>query len=242
MPRELPVTEVQSGYQRMALVRQISFFLVVLIVVLGIVALGLAVYGALRFNIMYGRSHADPQEQFKYGSIGSELANGLPYKLLMALPEVFPEQFGESGDLRQFGFIYERDAPDPKLPVGFGKGVRQGVDVAWLNCAACHTGRVQIPGQSVAQVIPGMPANTVDLEGLFKALFEMAVDKRFTWDNLKDTAALRDLNRLERFIWEWAVIPNTRSTLIARRSELLPFLDPRQATQAGLKLANGARA
>src|SRR5262249_32178308 len=86
MPRELPVTDVQSGYQRMALVRQISFFLIVLIVVLGFAALALAAYGALRFNIMYGRSHADPQQQFKYGSIGSELANGLPYKLLMALP------------------------------------------------------------------------------------------------------------------------------------------------------------
>jgi mono/diheme cytochrome c family protein len=237
MPREAPVTAVQSGYERRALPRQIAFYLFVAALVLGLIVLGFAVYGYLRFNIMYGRSHANQLTHFKYGSIGAELANGLPYKLLLALPKVFPEHFGDSHDLRQFGFIYEPDAPDPALPIGFARGVRQGVEVAWLNCAACHTGRVQLPGQSVPQVIVGMPANSVDLESFFKALFDMAVDKRFTWDGMKDK--IGELNFIDRFLWEWLVIPNTRSTLIARRSELLPFLDPNQATQAGLKLANG---
>src|SRR5262249_25598729 len=102
----------------------------------------------------------------------------------------------------------------------------------------CHTGQVRLPGQSEPQVIAGMPANTVDLQRFFEALFEMAVDKRFSWEGLK--GAIGELGPFDRFLWEWAVIPNTRATLIARRSELLPFLDPRQATAAGLKLASGA--
>src|SRR5262249_9779287 len=97
---------------------------------------------------------------------------------------------------------------------------------------------VRLPGKSEEQVIPGMPANTVDLERFFKALFAMAVDKRFSWQGLK--GSLGDLGPIDRFLWEWAVIPNTRATLIGRRSELLPFLDPAQASAAGLKPASGA--
>lgn len=235
MPRELPVTAVQGGYERMALVRQVSFFLFAAALALGLLVLVFAVYAIYRFNTMSVRTHTDQTTHFKYGSIGSELANGLPYKLLLALPQVFPEHFGKK-DLSHFGFIYETGAPDAKLPVGFARGVRQGVEVAWLNCAACHTGRVQVPGEAAPRVIAGMPANTVDLERFFKALFDMAVDKRFAWDVLKEH--IPDLGPVDRLLWEWLVIPNTRATLIARRSELLPFLDPKQATEAGLKLAN----
>lgn len=239
MPRELPVTAVQSGYERMALVRQVSFFLFVAALALGLLVLLFAAYAVYRFNAMSVRTHPNQLTHFKYGSIGAELANGLPYKLLLVLPKVFKEHFGDAGDLRHFGFIYERGAPDSNLPVGFAKGVRQGVDVAWLNCATCHTGRVQVPGENAPRVIAGMPANTVDLERFFKALFDMAVDKRFAWDVLKEH--IPDLGPVERLLWEWLVIPNTRATLIARRSELLPFLDPKLATQAGLKVANGAQ-
>jgi mono/diheme cytochrome c family protein len=237
MAREMPVTAVQSGYERWALVRQVSFFLFVTALALGLLVLGFAAYAIYSFNSMSVRTHTDQTVHFKYGSIGAELANGLPYKLLLALPKAFPEHFAKEGDLSHFGFIYDKDAPaDWKLPVGFARGVRQGVEVAWLNCAACHTGRVQVPGEPAPRIIAGMPANTVDLQRFFTALFDMAVDKRFAWDELKNH--LTDLGLVERLLWEWLVIPNTRATLIARRSELLPFLDPRQATQAGLKLAN----
>jgi mono/diheme cytochrome c family protein len=236
MPRESPVTAVQSGYERLAFVRQVSFFVFVAALALGLLVLGFAGYALYSFNAMSVRTHTDQTVHFKYGSIGAELANGLPYKLLLALPKVFPEHFGH-GDLRHFGFIYDADAPaDWKLPVGFARGVRQGVEVAWLNCATCHTGRVQLPGEPAPRVIPGMPANTVDLQRFFMALFDMAVDKRFTWDEFKKY--LTDLGPVDRLLWEWLVIPNTRATLIARRSELLPFLDPKQATEAGLRLAN----
>jgi hypothetical protein len=238
MPREAPVTAVQHQYDSAVLLRMIMFYLFVAVVALGLVTLAGGLYAFYLFNTKSVRTHVNQLTHFKYGSIAAELANGLPYRLLVALPKVFPEHFGESGDLRYFGFIYEKDAPDPQLPVGFARGVRQGVPVAWLNCAACHTGVVRLPGQAEPQVIAGMPANTVDLERFFKALFDMAVDKRFTWDGMKDH--LGELNFIQEFLWQWLVIPNTRATLIARRSELLPFLDPKQATQAELKLANGA--
>jgi hypothetical protein len=75
-----------------------------------------------------------------------------------------------------------------------------------------------------------MPANTVNLERLFLALFEMAVDKRFTLEAFEAAHAPGDrLGGGERLLWDWVVVPVTRSTLIRRRSELLALLDPRAA-------------
>jgi hypothetical protein len=75
-----------------------------------------------------------------------------------------------------------------------------------------------------------MPANTVELERLFLALFDMAVDKRFTLEAFEaQQPSEARLGVLERLLWAWIVVPNTRATLIARRSELLPLLDPARA-------------
>ncbi|MEZ5855475.1 MAG: hypothetical protein R3D67_12320 [Hyphomicrobiaceae bacterium] len=161
-----------------------------------------------------GRSLPAVEPHFKYGSIGAELANGMPYRMFMALPKVFPEYFLPEGDWSHFGLIIEgattpqgrprydiyasatspsapagtRLAPatsEPRisrdLPIGFATGWRLGIEMTWFNCAVCHTGVVQMPGDERPRIVPGMPANTVDLERLFLALFDMAVDKRFTY-------------------------------------------------------------
>src|SRR5688572_26136257 len=60
----------------------------------------------------------DIVEQFKYGSIGSDIENGLPIAVLKVLPRMFPEYLPQSlaRDYSAFGFVQEAGHD---LPVGF---------------------------------------------------------------------------------------------------------------------------
>lgn len=237
MVADVPVTETQRRYAQLAGWRRFFVYLFLLATLLGLVALAGALYGLYRYAQFHGQQYANPVTHFKYGSIGAELENGLPYKLLLALPKVFPEKFDKDKPFARYGFLYEDTAPDKRLPVGFAKGNRRGVEVAWFNCGTCHTGIVTRPGAAKPEIIAGMPANTVQLERFFLALFDMAVDKHFSWESpeLRKAVGADDMSWLERFEWQWVVMPNTRATLIRRRSELLPLLDPLLATRANLE-------
>lgn len=137
----------------------------------------------------------------------------------------------------------EQERVSKGLPVGFATGWRRGIEVAWFNCAVCHTGVVQLPRETRSRIISGMPANTVNLEMLFLALFEMAVDKRFTLAEFEKQFAPDDRLRWgERLLWDWVVVPATRNTLIRRRSELLPLLDPLRANDAKLQMTKACTA
>jgi len=121
------------------------------------------------------RDYANDLDHYYYGSIGSDISGGLPVKLLQVLPTIFPDYLPKGSTARDysaFGFIQQPGRP---LPIGFSIR-RQIVDRAALNCASCHTGQVQVtPGQPPV-IIPGMPANTVDLLAYFQFLFRCAAD------------------------------------------------------------------
>ena len=246
MAGEQPATVIQARNYQASTRRYVLFFLFVAIIVLGIVSLLGVAYMSTQLLMTYGRSHLDAKNHFKYGSIGAELANGLPYRIFIALPKVFPEHFGLSQReadampigqtakaFRHFGFIVDEadEGVSKGLPVGFATGRRMGQEVAWFNCAVCHTGKVRMPDWDKPKIISGMPANTLNLEAFLLALFEMVVDKRFSWSDptFRKTVAGDDLWWPERVIWEWGIVPYTRSVLIRRRSELLPLLDPKKA-------------
>src|SRR6185503_17062568 len=57
------------------------------------------------------------QDHFKYGSIGSEPANGIPYWIWKALPELFADKLPGKG-YASLGFIYEEGHD---RPIGFSK-------------------------------------------------------------------------------------------------------------------------
>ncbi len=234
---EDPITETQKRFAQGVQIRAWLFILLLVVLLLGTFTLAGILYGAYRYYLTYGITYEDDVKHFKYGSIGSELANGLPYRLFVALPKLFPEEFGKEKDYSHFGFIYEEGKNRKKdLPIGFGQGVRSSIDVAWFNCSVCHTGKVILPGEDKPRIIPGMPANTVELEKFFLALFRMVEDKDFSWESKKFQEAIQSpeaggkLSWFDKILWQWTVVPNTRNVLLDRRNRLLPLLKPDRDT------------
>jgi hypothetical protein len=163
----------------------------------------------------------DIQEHFKYGSIGSEPVNGLPYWIWKVLPEMFPEKLPGNG-YASLGFVFE---PGHDLPIGFSRR-RVIIDRVGLNCAICHTGTVRDTPASAPRIVLGMPANTFDLQAYFRFLSACAADGRFTADNVVRTIETHThLNLVDRMIYQQAVWL-TREGLLTRARQLA-FMDSR---------------
>ena len=107
------------------------------------------------------------EEQFKYGSIGAENDQGLPFWICVVLPKMFPEYLPRPGGWASLGLSWEQGR---ELPVGFSKKTI-GFDRVAINCALCHTGRVRKPGEAVPRIYPAGPGNGIDPLGYQRFLF-----------------------------------------------------------------------
>lgn len=147
--------------------------------------------------------YADINEHFKYGSIGSEPANGIPYWIWKVMPDMFPEKLPVAGKgYAGFGLLEE---PGRDTPIGFSVR-RVMIDRVGMNCALCHTGTVRDTPQSQPRIILGMPANNFDLQGYARFLYGSAQDPRFTVDNVMQAIAQRTkLNPIEKLIYREAI-------------------------------------
>jgi RoxA-like, cytochrome c-like len=188
----------------------------VLVLCLAIVGLaGLAWYYLLRD--LPQRRFASEEDHFKYGSIGVEAANGLPYWIWRALPRVFPEKMPGRGEYRSFGFIWEEghDAPIgmPLRIIGFPR--------LGINCGLCHVGSVRAAEDARRQIVYGAPNTTLDLQRYLRFLFACAADPRFDADNI--LAAIRSmhhLNWVERLLYRYVLIPQTKQALLQQAHDL----------------------
>jgi hypothetical protein len=147
-----------------------ALILVVLVAGLLIVS----VYLLRRFTRNEAVTYRDPVEHFKYGSTGGEIETGIPYAVWMTLPRIFNLP---GGNYSSFGFLYE---PNKDLPIGVSKRNYQGIDRVSFNCAICHYGSVRKAPGEPAQLIAGMPSNTVDLRSFYEFLFNSAKSERFS--------------------------------------------------------------
>src|SRR5215831_7152090 len=84
-----------------------------------------------------------PEERFKYGSIGAEDDQGMPYWIWLVLPKMFPEYLPGPGGWASLGFVWEQGR---EMPVGFSKKTI-GFERVGINCALCHTARVRREGE-----------------------------------------------------------------------------------------------
>ena len=163
------------------------------------------------------------QDHFKYGSIGSEPANGIPFWIWKVLPDMFPEKLPVPGKGYQgFGLIQE---PGKVTPIGFSIR-RVLIDRLGMNCGLCHTGTVRDTPQSQPRIILGMPANNFDLQKYARFLYSCANDARFTVDNVMQAIARqKKLNFIEKIIYREAIW-RTREALI-EQAKLVSFMDSR---------------
>jgi len=191
------------------------------VVVAGIVAVVVAYFGDKSTP-----HYRQPDEHYKYGSIGTEPAGGLPYWIWKALPVLFKDELGAKG-FKKFGLIYETvDAKKRDLPVGVATRRYRGLDMVWINCAFCHAGTYRTSANEPRHLLLGMPASRLDMHGLIRFLLEAAVDERFTPAYLLPAIeqAGGKLGWFDRLYYEMAVIPAVRDGLLLRRSRFLPIL------------------
>ncbi|MFS0518666.1 c-type cytochrome [Nostoc sp. UIC 10607] len=186
-----------------------SIFKRIWVVIVGVVAVAVFLLWPVLSNSPV--DYADIENHFKYGSIGSEPINGIPYWIWKVLPELFPDKLPEKG-YTSLGFIKE---PDKDLPIGFSQR-RVFIDRVGLNCAVCHTGTLRDTPNSEHQVITTMPANVLNLQGYIKFLSAVGVDERFTANRMlpEIEKISGGLNPVEKLLYRFIAIPQTRDALI----------------------------
>ena len=168
------------------------------------------VYWLVAVN-QYVVAQKSEQDHFLHGSIGAETANGLPYWVFKALPEIYRDKLGNEGWGR-FGLI-TRDGDD--LPLGFSRRVVSGVERVWFNCSLCHVGTYRLPGSDHQYLIAGAPSNNLRLQEMIVFLIEAGRDPGLTPDALMQGIrdAGGDLSWPERLIYRHLAFPRVKDRL-----------------------------
>ena len=191
-----------------------------------VIAFGL--YMAVRLHRDEPVVYAGLEDHFKYGSTGGERDAGIPYWMWKVLPAMFPEFLPDPGKgLASLGFVFDSTRPfDKDLPVGVSKRNVQGIDRVFLNCAVCHVGTVRDTPDGPPRIITGMPANTLDLQGFERFLFNCATSEKFTADRI--TAEMKRIGAtddvINRLILRYLAIDIGRRRLLFLRDRF-KFMD-----------------
>lgn len=155
--------------------------------------------------------YESPEDHFKYGSIGTEQAEGLPYWIWMMLPRLFPEYLPGQGGYTSLGITWEEGQ---ELPVGFSKKTigfpRQGI-----TCALCHNATYRLTEKDKPVIVPTGPSNKFDLQGYVRFLGNCARDPRFNADYLLEKIQYAvDLSWFDRLLYRFIIIPRTREEML----------------------------
>ena len=186
-----------------------------------LVVLGIGIPGLVWSQRNLVEAHDDPISLFKYGSIGAEEENGIPYWVWMVLPDVFPEHLpdGPGEGFSRFGFIFEAKAPKGR-PIGTSYR-EDPVPRVGLNCAVCHSGVVRESPEDPGQIMLGMPAHQFDLQKYLDFLFAVANDDRFDSGNIIPAIERvnPDFSWIDGLLHRLLVIPETRKRLLEAAEE-----------------------
>lgn len=204
-----------------------------------LVVIGLALLVAVALGIAWFRrdvpvTYADIVDQFKYGSIGSDVTPvtdpgglGVPYYIWLVLPKVFPEYLPQDrpGEgYEKLGFIFE---PGQDRPIGLSRREKP-VAIVGLNCAVCHIGTLRESPTSPRQIMLGAPAHQIDLQGYQRFLFAAGRDPRFTPDVLIPAmrAASPEFSWFDEVLYRFFIITTARDGLL-RQAERSSWFDSR---------------
>ena len=157
------------------------------------------------------------EEQFKYGSVGIESEEGLPYWIWQVLPRVFADKLPRPGGYAAFGFQWE---PGRELPVGFSKVDLYGGPRVAINCAFCHTASVRTSELAPPRLIAAGPGNQINPQAYVKFLQAVAEDPRFDSGELLDAiGGLTTLSWRQRMQYRYLLIPAAKKALRRQRQD-----------------------
>jgi mono/diheme cytochrome c family protein len=162
-------------------------------------------------------SFPDMNDHFRYGSVGTEERVGLPYWIWKVLPTVFEDKLPKRPGVgyERIGFLMD-PSRNPR-PIGTsylpGRVARVG-----LNCATCHVGTYRESPTSPRQLVSGMPAIHMDLQGYANFLTACANDPRFTYDTLMTAIRKENPNMgwFDRLIYKLFAIGATKKGILQR--------------------------
>ncbi|WP_299492641.1 c-type cytochrome [Acaryochloris sp. IP29b_bin.137] len=151
-----------------------------------------------------------PAEHFKYGSIGTENDQGVPYWIWMVLPRLFPEYLPGPNGYTSLGFTWE---PGQETPVGVSKKTigfpRQGI-----TCAVCHSATYRKAPEDNPIIVPAGPSVKFNSLGYVRFLQACAQDPRFTADYiLPEIEYNHSLSAFEKLLYRFLIIPTTRKEM-----------------------------
>jgi len=166
---------------------------------------------------------ADAEENFKYGSLGNEQTDGIPYWVWLVLPRVFPEKLPGLGGYASLGLVWEEGR---ELPVGFSKK-RIGFDRVALNCAFCHAASWRAAPGDKPSIVAAGPSHQFDPQSYVRFLYACASDPRFNADILMaEIDRVYKLSAVERALYRYVLIPQTKEALLKQKAQFA-FMDSR---------------
>ncbi|MBD2564149.1 MULTISPECIES: c-type cytochrome [Nostoc] len=192
--------------------RVITSIVLVVILLVGVVGY-VGWYNLFREVPTYYES---PEEHFKYGSIGTEEAQGVPYWIWMVLPRIFPDKLPGPGGYTSLGITWEEGK---EMPVGFTKKTI-GFPRVGITCAVCHTATYRKTEKDKPTIVAAAPANKFDSQGYLRFLSASAGDSRFTADYILDEIKYNyRLSWLENLLYRYVLIPQTKKALLQQKED-----------------------
>lgn len=158
------------------------------------------------------QSFASDEDHFLFGSIGTEVEQGIPYWIWLVLPRLFPEHLPRPGGYAALGVV---GVDGREMPAGFSK-VTIGYPRVGTNCAFCHTARWRERPGGAARIVPGGPSHQTGAQEYRRFLVACASDERFTASAiLGEIAKNYRLSLLDRALYRFIIIPATRRRILA---------------------------
>jgi hypothetical protein len=205
--------------------RIIASFILIVLLLLGVVGY-VGWYNLFREVPTYYES---PEEHFKYGSIGTEQAQGIPYWIWLVLPRIFPDKLPEPGGYTSVGITWEEGK---ELPIGFSKKTI-GFPRVGVTCAVCHHATYREAVKDKPKIVIAAPANKFDLQSYIRFLNASASDPRFTADYILDEIKYNhEFSWLEKLLYRYLIIPQTRKALLQQKADFA-WMDSRPSWGPG---------
>ncbi len=197
---------------KMNLGRTITAIAVIILLLVGGVGY-VAWYNLFREVPTYYESAED---HFKYGSIGTEQEQGVPYWIWLVLPRIFPEKLPGPGGYTSLGITWEEGQ---EMPVGFTKKTI-GFPRVGINCATCHSATFRKTAKDIPTIVAAGPSSKFNLQGYIRFLGDSASDPKFTPEYILDEIQYNhEFSGLEKLLYRFFIIPQTKKALIQQRED-----------------------